>query len=326
MNQQLSPAHFTMKYLNRSTTENRLLLWKGTTSCNDAWQARFLVYMVLAMVVCSLCNQSRWLLLMLSLRHITTATIVAQNWLVWEITALAHSVGTYLKDLCPAVASCPAQIQKCQHQCALPSARSSSCWSNANSWHSLSDNRYSLFWPNFGHLPLQLIAHNAALPKNRFRKQLEKKRKREAPHKPKCKRNTSFLRWVKCTKCTRWCDDFSYDYRDHDSDTQKRVRSAPVARVDDGAARRCRQWARGFCLQTAKNFDVGEQVSQTWCVWTPPNQARFRHVRVGKMHRDERGEACHCVKMPLQRLHSCVLEEMSDNKCTVERERKRQAW
>lgn len=78
---------------------------------------------------------------------------------------------------------------------------------------------------------------------------------------------------------------------------------------------------RGFCLQTAKNFDVGEQVSQTWCVWTPPKQARFRHVRVGKMHRDERGEACHCVKMPLQRLHSCVLEEMSDNKCTVERER-----
>lgn len=218
-----------------------------------------------------------------------------QNWLVWEITALAHSVGTYLKDLHPAVASCPAQIQKYQHRCALPSARSSSCWSNANSWRSLSDIWYSLFWPKLWPLSTPADSSMQHFPTTDFESSL-KKNKKGAPHKPKMQKKHQLSEVGEMHKMYAvmwWLQLWLSRPRQRYT---KKVRSAPVARVDDGAARRCRHaafvykqrrtltWENKFHRRGACGHLPNKRTSDMWG-WGKCIETRgVRHAIVSRCH------------------------------------------
>lgn len=137
---------------------------------------------------------------------------------------------------------------------------------------------------------LRLLSTPASSSMQQFQKQVTSKQlvEHSATH-TKGKRNTGFLRWVKCTKCTRWCDDLSYGYRPRQRHTKKTcARTRRRERERRRAARRCsNSWRVALFYKQRRTLTWENEFHRHGGVLqTPPNQARFRHVRVGKMHRD----------------------------------------
>lgn len=258
MNQQLFPASFRSKPFSLSTTETCLSLLRDPASCKNGWQSRRLSS---AAGHGSLFNvQSK----QMTISHTqflsyddssNCCAFVTCAWNHWPHTHCRHVIKKkHSVYLWPAAQYRTINISV-HYEVPFPPRLGAMQSQRLSQWQAI-----SALGPKLWSLSTPADSSMQQFQTSDF----EAARKYSAMR-TKSKRNTTFLRWVKCTKCTQWCDDFSYDYRPRQRYT-KNVRLHPSQEwTTDNSAPLLKQWACGFVLQTAKNFDVGEQVSQTWC-------------------------------------------------------------
>lgn len=122
---------------------------------------------------------------------------------------------------------------------------------------------------NSGHFPLQLIARcsSSQEPISRLLEII-------VQHERRSKRNASFLRWVKCTKCMQWCDDFSHDYRSRQRYTKMCARTRSASRRR--AACRCKQWACGLFTNSEELWRRRTSFTDVCVDTSPPSTSSDR--------------------------------------------------
>lgn len=299
MNQQLFPASFRSKPFSLSTTETCLSLLRDPASCKNGWQSRRLSS---AAGHSSLFNvQSK----QMTISHTQFLSCDgSSNCCALVTCARNHWPHTHCRHVlkkkhCLLVASCP--VQNYQHQCALPFllVLEQCNLKRLSQWQAI-----RALGQNSGHYPLQLIAQCSS-----SKQVISKQPENIVQCEQKAKETLAFWGGWNAQN-VRGDVMTSAMIIDHDSDTQKMcacIRRESERRI---TARRCSNSGRAALFYKQRRTLTREnKFHRRGVLWTPPNQARFRHVRVGKMHRD--GGVRHAIvfKMPLQRLHSCVPEE-----------------